>query len=139
MPEEQTSAPLPGPRRLVIPTREALLQSFQAHEALSLLWVGLELAVIVAGVSWWSFQESLIPGWQFALLFSFGFLGLFDFILLQHLANRKPLEEIRPEAKLGIHTRDSLLAATRRVQERLGLTRHKFRVYLVWTAISLVT
>jgi Zn-dependent protease with chaperone function len=130
MPEEQTSAPLPGPRRLVTPTREALLQSFQAHEARSLFWIGLELVVIVLGIGWWSVQESLIPGWQFALLFAFGFLGLFDFILLQHLANRKPLEEIRPDAKLGIHTRDSLLAATRRVQEKLGLTRQKFRVYL---------
>ncbi|MGV3659129.1 MAG: M48 family metalloprotease [Prosthecobacter sp.] len=129
--EEQSARPLPKPRRLVTPTREALLQSFAAHESRSMVWIALELLVILGGTAWWVAQPHHdMPGWQFALLFAFAFLGLFDFIITQHFSNRKRLEDIRPEARLGPHTRDSLLAAVRRVQERLGLTRHRMRVYL---------
>lgn len=122
--------PLPEPRRLQTPTRENLLRSFEAHESRSRLWITLELIVIFGGTAWWISQPRTLPGWQFLILFAVGFLGLFDFVITQHLANRKRLEDVRPEAKLGPHTRDSLLASVRRVQERLGLTRHRFRVYL---------
>ncbi|WP_395746725.1 M48 family metalloprotease [Prosthecobacter sp.] len=121
---------LPKPRRLVTPTREALLRSFQANESRSLLWLGLELLAIFGGVAWWVAQPHELPGWQFVLLFACAFLGLFDFIVLQHLASRKRLEDVRPEAKLGIHTRDSLIAAVRRVQMRLGLAERRIPVYL---------
>jgi len=121
---------LPAPRRLVTPTREALLRSFQANEARSRLWLALELVAIFIGTAWWSAQEHQIPGWQFLLLFAFAFFGLFDFIITQQFASRKLLQDIRPEAKLGPHTRDSLIAAVQRVQQRLSLTRQHFRVYL---------
>ena len=42
---------LPKPRRLVTPTREALLQSFQANESRSMLWLGLELVAIFGGIA----------------------------------------------------------------------------------------
>ncbi len=121
---------LPAPRRLVTPTRDALLRSFQANESRSMLWLGLELLAIFGGLVWWVAQPQHIPGWQFALFFACAFLGLFDFIVTQYLANRKRLEDIRPDAKLGHHTRDSLIAAVRRVQERLGLTGQRIPVYL---------
>ncbi len=121
---------LPKPRRLVTPTREALLRSFQANESRSMLWLSLELVAIFGGIAWWVAQPHQIPGWQFLLLFACAFFGLFDFIITQHFANRKRLEDIRPDAKLGIHTRDSLIAAVRRVQERLGLTGLRIPVYL---------
>lgn len=121
---------LPKPRRLVTPTREALLQSFQANESRSMLWLGLELVAIFGGIAWWTAQPHQIPGWQFLLLFACAFFGLFDFIVSQYFANRKRLEDIRPDAKLGIHTRDSLIAAVCRVQERLGLTGQRIPVYL---------
>lgn len=123
-------SPLPGPRRLVTPDRESLLQRFAAEEARSKLRVAFELGAILTGVVWWALQEHTIPEWQSVVLFLVGFLGMFDFIVVQHVANRKRLEDIRSEARLGPHTRDSLLAAVRRVQERLGLTRHRVRVYL---------
>lgn len=121
---------LPKPRRLVTPTREGLLRSFEAHESRSLLWLGLELLVICGGTAWWVSRPDEIPGWQSVLLFACAFFGLFDFIVIQHLANRKRLEDVRPEARLGIHTRDSLIAAVQRVQERLGLAGHRIPVYL---------
>lgn len=131
---EETSAqgqPLPKPRRLVTPTRQALLQSFAAHEARSKGWIALEVVAILGGTAWWAAQPpGVLQGWQYLLLFAFAFLGLFDFIVTQHFASRKRLEDIRPEAKLGLHTRDSLLAAVRRVQERLGMTRQRVPVYL---------
>lgn len=95
-----------------------------------MLWLGLELVAICGGMVWWAAQPQHIPGWQFALFFSCAFFGLFDFIVTQHFSNRKRLEDVRPDAKLGIHTRDSLIAAVRRVQERLGLTSQRVPVYL---------
>ncbi len=128
---EENARPLPGPRRLVTPTREALLRSFAAHETRSKLWIAVEVLVILGGTAWWAAQPpGDMPGWQFALLFAFAFLGMFDFILTQQMTNRKRLEDIRPDAKLGMHTRDSLLAAVKRVQERLGMTRQRVPVYL---------
>jgi Zn-dependent protease with chaperone function len=121
---------LPAPRRLATPTRQALLRSFQANESRSKLWLALELIIIFFGTAWWLAQPHQIPGWQFLLLFAFAFLGLFDFIIVQQFANRKRIEDIRPDAKLGLHTRDSLIAAVQRVRERLGLIHQPFRVYL---------
>ncbi|MSU22146.1 MAG: hypothetical protein EXS30_12225 [Pedosphaera sp.] len=122
--------PLSSPRRLKTPSREMLLKKFQAQEQRSVIWLGLELFVILAGLAWWVAQPPGLPDWQSALLFSGGFLGLFDFVLGVFMTNRKALEDVRPDARLGVHTRDSLLAATRRVQEKLGLGRHRVRVYL---------
>lgn len=122
--------PLPEPRRLVTPTRAALLASFLSHEMGSLLWITGEVVVIVGGLSWWAAQPDRLPDWQSALLFAFAVLGMFDFVAAQFFANRKRLEDVRPDARFGAHTRDSLLAATRRVQERLGLAGQRVRVYL---------
>ena len=72
--------PLPAPRRLVTPTRESLLRSFQVHESRSRLWITLELIIIFGGTAWWISQSHTIPGWQFLILFAVGFFGLFDFI-----------------------------------------------------------
>lgn len=122
--------PLSEPRRLVTPTRAALFASFRSHETVSLLWLAGEVAVIVGGLAWWAVQPDRLPGWQSALLFAFAFLGLFDFVPAQIFANRKRLENVRPDARFGPHTRDSLLAAVRRVQERLGLGGQRVPVYL---------
>jgi Peptidase family M48 len=122
--------PLPEARRLITPTREALLASFRAHEQRSMLWLAGELAVIVAGLAWWAAQPDHLPGWQSLLLFAAAFLGMFDFVVSLFFANRKRLEDVRPDVRFGIHTRDSLLAAVRRVQERLGLAGRDVGVYL---------
>ena len=122
--------PLAEPRRLVTPTRAALLASFQAHEQRSLFVIVAEVAGILGGLAWWSAQPEHLPGWQSAALFLAAFLGMFDFIVAQFFTNRKPLEAVRADARFGVHTRASLLAATQRVQERLGLAGHRVRVYL---------
>lgn len=127
LPNTQT---LSQPRRLNTPTREALLQGFEAHEARSRIWLGVEILIIIVGLGWWLIQPTTLPGWQWALMFTVGFLGLFDFIVSQQLSNRKLINDIRPDAKLGKHTRDSLLAAAERVKEKLGLSQHQVRVYL---------
>ena len=112
--------PLPEPRRLVTPARAALLENFRAHEQRSMVWLGLEIAAILGGLAWWATRPERLPDWQSALLFTAAFLGMFDFVLSQIFANRKPLEDVRPDAKLGIHTRDSLLASK-------GFVRRKSR------------
>lgn len=122
--------PLPEPRRLITPARAALLKNFRASEQRSMVWLALEIVAILGGLAWWATRPERLPDWQSALLFGAAFLGMFDFVLSQIFANRKPLEDVRPEAKLGIHTRDSLLAATERVQERLGVAGRPVRVYL---------
>jgi Zn-dependent protease with chaperone function len=127
LPNTQT---LSQPRRLNTPTREALLQGFEAHETRSRIWLGVEVLIIIVGLGWWLIQPTTLPGWQWALMFTVGFLGLFDFIVSQQLSNRKLINDVRPDAKLGKHTRDSLLAATERVKEKLGLSQHPVRVYL---------
>lgn len=121
---------LEKPRRLVTPTRESLLSLFQASEARSRLWITLEVLLIAIGAAWWAAQPHSIPGWHFALLFAVGLLSLFDFVPQVLTTNRKRLEDVRPEAKLGPHTRDSLLAAVQRVKERLGYSHRPVRVYL---------
>ena len=95
-----------------------------------MLWLAGEIAIILLGFAWWIAQPDHLPGWQSALLFAAGCVGMFDFVLSQWFANRKRLEDVRPDVRFGIHTRDSLLAATRRVQERLGLGSQRVRVYL---------
>ena len=122
--------PLSEPRRLITPARDALIASFCAHEFRSKLWLALELAVIGFGFAWWAAQPGRIPGWQSALLFTAAFLGMFDFVVALFFTNRKRLEDVRPDARFGMHTRDSLLAATERVQQRLGVAAHRVRVYL---------
>ncbi len=121
---------LSQPRRLNTPSREALLRGFEAHEARARLWLAVEILVILIGAGWWLLQPPSLPGWQWTLMFAAGFLGLFDFIVTQQLSNRKLIDDIRPDAKLGLHTRDSLLAATERVKEKLGLSQYPVRVYL---------
>ncbi|MFT5731908.1 MAG: Zn-dependent protease with chaperone function [Planctomycetota bacterium] len=125
---------LSKPRRLATPTRDDLLREFKKHEAQSSLRIALEIAIGVVGFSWWFVKSgstaSSISGWKAGVLFSIGFLGVFEFLVTQHLSNRKALEDIRPDAKFGPHTRESLLAAVERVQERLGFGRQRLRVYL---------
>lgn len=136
--ETSSSAPYSGsglhtleePRRLATPARETLLARFQANERRSRWWLGMEAAVIAGAALWLLVQPPAIPAWQGLLLFAAGFLGLFDFILEQFSVNRKRLEDVRPDVRFGIHTRDSLLASVRRVQQRLGLDGHRVKVYL---------
>jgi Zn-dependent protease with chaperone function len=129
-PLSHTPQPLPGPRRLVTPKREALIGKFKASERRSRIVLWLEVVVIVAGLGWWSLQDSRQENWISLLIFAAGVLGLFDFVLDQLGFNGKRLEDVRRDAQLGIHTRDSLLAATRRVQHRLGLAGRSVGVYL---------
>ncbi|QDV05123.1 Protease HtpX [Planctomycetes bacterium Poly30] len=125
---------LSTPRRLLTPTRESLLRDFRAHEFRSLLRLAVEVVIIAAGLSWWYLQaqspDGPVRGWKAGALFAVGFLGLFDFVVTQFLSNRKALEDLRPDARFGPHTRDSLLAAVQRVQARLGLGQQRLRVYL---------
>lgn len=129
-PPLDTEIRLLAARRLVVPEREDLHRRFRDHEQRSLFWLGVECVLILLGLGWWLSSERLLPDWQWALLFGFGFLGLFDFVLEQWASRRKLLEVVRPESKLGVHTRDSLLAAVARVKERLGLDRYPVKVYL---------
>ena len=130
MPPQEPEMLLPAPRRLVVPEREDLHRRFRDHEQRSVMWLGVECLLILLGLGWWLSNDRLLPDWQWALLFVFGFLGLFDFVLEHWASRRKLLEDVKPESKLGAHTRDSLLAAVARVKERLGLERYPVKVYL---------
>lgn len=125
---------LASPRRLVTPTREDLLRDFQVHERRSLLRLAVEVVILPVSLAWWLHHSRStsdpIDGWKAACVFAVGVLGLFDFLLVHFFSNRKALEDVRPEARFGPHTRDSLIAAVQRVQARLGLDQRRLRVYL---------
>lgn len=60
----------------------------------------------------------------------FGRGGCFPLAFRASGAKKKRLDDIRPDAKFGVHTRDSLLALTARVFRRLGLPEGAAPVFM---------
>ena len=121
---------LPEARRLVTPTRAALLAHFAAAQSAARLWIAGEVTAALAALGAWFAVRGSFPPWQAALFFAAGFLGLFYLVLEGWLADRVALEKLPSERRFGQHTRDSLLALVQRVQERLGYDQRPVRAYL---------
>jgi Zn-dependent protease with chaperone function len=117
-------------RRLDTPTREALLQRYAWTAQYSHVVLAAE-AILVVSVLAWSFYR----GFDFRqpapwIAFAIGFFGSFRWILNHVFLNKKRLTEIRPDARFGVHTRESLLALSDRVFTQLGLPAHSAPVFI---------
>ncbi len=122
--------PLKRPRRLSTPTRQVLLDHHDRAQAMARTIIVVELIVAAGVTGWWLATERRLPGWQALAFFAAGFVGLFHLVLESWFADRVPLERLPPDRRFGVHTRDSLLALVRRVQERLGCADRPLRTYL---------
>lgn len=113
--------PLPHPRHLAVPTRDDLLQLLRRHDRQSLGWLVIEAVVACGCLAWVGARGGPPATLETALLLAVAVLGLFESLPSLWFANRKRLADIRPDARFGPHTRDSLLASVDRVASRLGI------------------
>src|SRR5688572_20706818 len=95
---DQTATAAEG-RRLVTPTREALLEHFARLDDLSKTVLGIEMVTIVGVLAWFLSKRSLpsSPGPWIAC--AIGGLGVFRWMLYHIFLNKKRLDEIRPDAQ----------------------------------------
>jgi Zn-dependent protease with chaperone function len=128
--ESRPERPLKRPRRLTTPTRAALLDHFEAQQAKARVTLAFELLATAGVIGWWLVGERRLLDWQAAAYFGAGFLGMFHLAIESLVADRVPLERLPPDRRFGVHTRDSLQALVRRVQERLGCAHRPLRVWL---------
>ena len=122
---------LEQPRRIDVPQREKLLQEYVRTEGLCRFVLGIELVATLALLGWLVLRGPEHPGalaWGAGAL---GFLGVFRFIPFRVFLNKKRLEDIRPDARFGEHTRDTLVTLCREVFARLGLPPNAAPIYLI--------
>lgn len=121
MAEEAPQLPSLTSRRLDTPTREVLLQRYAWTVQYSRMVLGAE-ALLVSAILGWTIHRGVDlrqPAPWVAL--GIGFLGSFQWLLHHVFLNKKRLDQIRPDARFGVHTRDSLVALADRVFRQLGL------------------
>jgi Zn-dependent protease with chaperone function len=112
-------------------SRSELQRRFAMLERLGERVLGFEAGVCVLALGWLLLWADLPPGpWPWLSL-ALGALGMFHWLPQQLVRSRKRLEDIDPEVRLGVHDRDSLVALTRRVTDRLGIRAGSVPVYLV--------
>ena len=122
---------LPAPRRLDVPTLEHLLRTYHAAEGFCRRILALEIAGVLAFIAWLVLHGPASIPWPAWVAAGIGGLGVFRFIPRSYFLNKKRLSEIRPDAQLGVHTRDSLLKLSDRVFTRLGLPPSAAPVFLI--------
>lgn len=123
MPHDAAPAetPLPTPRHLAVPSRDDLTRLLRRHDHRSLGWIVVEVLVAGGCLAWVVARGGPPATLETAVLVAVAVLGLFDALPRLWATNRKRLADIRPDARFGPHTRDSLLASVDRVAARLGL------------------
>lgn len=118
-------------RDLTTPSLESLEVLFRSVEARSRLILAAEAVaaavflsrVTLGGVRVERIEAILLVAAALVVLFR----GFFPLVFMK----RKRLDELRPDVHFGVHTRDSLVALSRRVFERSGLARDAAPVFLV--------
>lgn len=130
MTETSPSPAAASSRRLETPGRDTLLGHYAATEKICVVVLAIEVLVGLAVLAW---ILALAPRpfgslpWIGAVIGSIGlFRGIMDHVFL----SKKRLDEIRPDARFGVHTRDSLLRLADAVFARLDLPRQAAPVYL---------
>lgn len=113
--------PLPAPRRLATPDRDALLARHRSDERRTAIWLALEVAAAAGCLAWVRSAGGPPASVETVALVAVAVLGLFDALPWLWAASRKRLGDLRPEARFGVHSRDSLLACVDRVTARLGI------------------
>ncbi len=122
---------LSGPRRLEVPSLAVLEARYARLEGLCRVVLGLEVLVILGCLAWGLARGPGRVGWEAWLAGALGALAVFRFIPRRLFLNKKRLAEIRPDARFGEHTRDSLVRLTAEVFRRLGLPAAAAPVYLI--------
>jgi Zn-dependent protease with chaperone function len=129
---QPTPDSLPEPRRLDIPSRDVLIQRYSHTESLCRIVLGLEIATIAGLAAFAVLSGSILnaPGiaWIAATIAA---LGVFRFIPRSIFLNKKRLADIRPDARFGVHSRDSLVQLADQVFRRLGLPPSAAPVFLI--------
>lgn len=118
-------------RRLDTPARETLLAHFAGNERLARTWLNGEIALTMGALAWLFLHASGPIGLLPWIAAGIGILGTFHPFATTLLQRKLRLEDIRPDARFGTHTRDSLLALATRVFARLQLPPNAAPIYLV--------
>jgi Zn-dependent protease with chaperone function len=120
-------------RRLTTPSREVLLQHYAQTEAIAKLLMWIEASVGVALLIWVLLRMNArgLPAtpWPW-IAFGIGALGVFRWFTHHLFLNKKRIEHLRPDARFGVHTRDSLVHLAGGVFDRLGLRPDSAPVFL---------
>ncbi len=118
------------PRRLETPKREALLAHYAAAENTSKAILAIE-SILGVSALWWIAARAPNPVGAIPwVAFGLGALAVFRWFLEHIFLNKKRLEDIRPDARFGEHTRASLVNLTDGVFARLGIRRQSVPVFL---------
>lgn len=117
-------------RRLETPTRQSLLGHYAQTEALCRTILFVEAAVGAVALYWILFHADRPFGPYPWVALGLGSLGVFRWFLDHIFLNKKRLEDIRPDAQFGEHTRDSLVKLSEGVFKRLGLKPDAVPVFL---------
>ena len=117
-------------RRLETPKRETLLAHYANAEVCSKVILVVESAVGLVALTWVASRPLGPLSW---LAFGLGAVGVFRWFLQYIFLNKKRLEDIRPDARFGDHTRESLLRVVNDVFRRFGLKRQAAPVFLTGT------
>lgn len=117
-------------RRLETPSRQDLLAHYAQTEAMCRTILFLEAAAGTGALYWILFHADRPFGlWPWVAL-AIGCLGVFRWFMHHAFLNKKRIEDIRPDARFGEHTRDSLVKLTAAVFARLGLKPGAVPVFL---------
>lgn len=122
---------LAEPRRLDVPSRDKLIRQYAQTESLCRWILGLEITIAIGLWALWLARGRESAGWPAWLALALGTLGVFRFIPRSVFLNKKRLEDIRPDARFGVHSRDSLVRLAGEVFTTLGLPPHAAPVYLI--------
>jgi Zn-dependent protease with chaperone function len=126
-----SDAHLAEPRRLDVPSRDQLLAKYARTETFCRWILGLEITVGTALWLLWAvrgFPNTDWPAWLALVIATF---GVFRFIPRSVFLNKKRLQDIRPDARFGEHSRDSLVHLASEVFAKLGLPLDAAPVYLI--------
>lgn len=120
--EAPPAIPVPAEgRRLETPSRQTLLSHYAKTEAMCRTILFFEAAVGAVALYWIVFHaERPFGPWPWVAL-AIGGLGVFRWFMHHVFLSKKRIEDIRPDARFGEHTRDSLVKLSAGVFARLGL------------------
>ena len=130
-PSFDPDASLSAPRRLDVPSRDKLIRDYAQTESLCRWILGIELVTTFSLWVLWLMRGKESVGWPAWLALALATLGVFRFIPRSVFLNKKRLQDIRPDARFGVHTRDSLVQLAGDVFAKLGLPRNAAPVYLI--------
>jgi Zn-dependent protease with chaperone function len=116
---------------LDVPSRDQLLAQHDRTETFCRWVLGLEIAVGAALWILWMVRGFPNAGWPAGVALVIATFGVFRFIPRSVFLNKKRLQDIRPDARFGEHSRDSLVRLADAVFTKLGLPHNAAPVYLI--------